>query len=485
MRTRCITPLIVGSLLAAPFAGCASGEAVARQASVEDSSVRVDRVLNGLRPRVEVIGAAAVRWPLTERMAAYKVPGVSIAIIDSGRLVWAGGFGVKEAGRPEPVTATTIFQAASLSKPVAVSAMLRLVERGALSLDTNVNRYLTSWKLPENRFTEQAPVTLRHLARHTGATSVSGFPGYKDGQPLPRVPEILDGKSPANTQPVRVDTVPGLRFRYSGGGSTILQQLLVDVTETPFPALVHNVVFNTLGMRHSAYEQPLSESRATDAARGHDRAGTVIPGRWHVYPELAAAGLWSTPRDLATWSIAIAAARVGRSDSFLSRATVTEMFNTVQGRTPVERVGLGLFFADSGRGLTFYHGGENEGFLNYFVMFPEIGQGAVIMTNGANGAALLVEIAHAIGAEYDWPGYGQFAAPLKVPAVAVDSTLLAQHVGHYALDVAARTTLRIVREGTRLFLHGSWAILREELYPESPTTFISSATANGPIASRA
>jgi CubicO group peptidase (beta-lactamase class C family) len=191
-----------------------------RPQAAADIASRVARVVNGLRPRVEVVGAP-MRWSLAVRMAEYKAPAVSIAIVEGGRVVWAQGFGVKEAGGTSPVTATTLFQAGSNSKAVAVSAMLRLAQAGRLSLDANVNQYLTSWKLPENEFTAQAPVTLRRLATHTGGTTVSGFPGYQVGVPRPTVPELLDGKAPANTPAVRVDTVPGKGFRYSGGGTTI------------------------------------------------------------------------------------------------------------------------------------------------------------------------------------------------------------------------------------------------------------------------
>lgn len=216
---------------------------------------RIDRALNGLRPKVEAEGSP-VRWSLAERIAAYKIPAVSIAIIDGGKVVWARGFGVTEAGGHDPVTAETLFQAGSCSKPVAASAMLRLVDKGALSLDANVNESLKSWKLPENEFTKQEPVTLRRLATHTAGTTVSGFPGYAAGGPRPTVTELLDGKPPANNVPVRVDTLPGQKFRYSGGGYTIMQQILIDVTGTPFPALLQKEVLVPLGMTQSTYEQP-------------------------------------------------------------------------------------------------------------------------------------------------------------------------------------------------------------------------------------
>jgi CubicO group peptidase (beta-lactamase class C family) len=431
-----------------------------------DTAVRVERVLKGLRPRIEVEGAP-VRWTLAERMAVYKVPAVSIAIIDGGRVVWAQGFGVTEVGGRDPVTGTTLFQAGSISKPIAVSAMLRLVDRGTLSLDANVNRYLTSWKLPENELTSQEPVTLRRLATHTAGTTVSGFPGYAVGAPRPTVPELLDGKAPANTAPVRVDTLPGQAFRYSGGGITIMQQVLIDVSGMPFPALLQQQVLGPIGMVHSSFEQPLSAARAADAARGHEK-GVVVPGGWHVYPELAAAGLWTTPTDVAAWTVAMADALAGRSTAFLSRPTAAQVVaSTVPGRTAQERVGPGLFFNGRGDSLSFGHGGQDEGFVSDLKMYLEIGKGAVIMVNSGAGVGLIREIELAIEAEFGWPETGT----TRITTVAVDPLVLERLTGTYVLyNLAGRHFPRVLREGTRLFYE--FGAARNEMYPQSPATFI-------------
>jgi CubicO group peptidase (beta-lactamase class C family) len=377
-----------------PAAGPAPAEAAPATPDARIAAP-IEGVVKGQEPK------GPWRWSLEKRMAERSVSALSIAIIDGGRVVWAQGFGVKEVGGHDPVTATTLFQAASCSKPVAASAMLRLVDKGTLSLDTNVNRYLMSWKLPENEFTKKEPVTLRRLATHTGGTTVAGFRGYKVGMRRPTVPELLDGKAPANNEPVRVDTLPGQRFRYSGGGYTIMQQLLIDVTGTPFPTLLQQQVFGPLGMAHSTFEQPLPEARAADAARGHEK-NVVVPYGWHVYPELAAAGLWTTPTDLATWAIAMADALAGRSTKFLSQATASQIIASAR-----ENVGLGLFLSGTGDGLCFSHNGQNEGFLNEFKMFVNTGQGAAIMINtGEAGYGLIKEIQNAIAAEYGWPVAG-------------------------------------------------------------------------------
>ena len=468
-------PFRFGTRLALTIATLALGATSARteqapsdvRPQATDVAARVARVVNGLRPRVEVVGSPT-RWSLAERMAEYKAPAVSLAIVEGGRVVWAEGFGVTEAGGTIPVTASTLFQAGSNSKAVAVSAMLRLVQAGTLSLDVNVNHYLTSWKLPENEFTAQASVTLRTLAPHTGGTTVSGFPGYTVGEPRPTVPDLLDGKAPANTAAVRVDTVPGKAFRYSGGGTTIMQQLMVDVTHTPVPALLKAQVFDRLGMTRSTFEQPLPAALAADAARAHEKA-IVVPGGWHVYPELAAAGLWTTPTDLATWMLAMGDAMAGRSTVFLNKETATQVTGSaVPGRSPAERIGLGLFLTGTGDSFNITHGGQNQGFVSQFKLYPRTGKGAVIMVNiGEAGARLMREIELAIAEEFGWPDGGT----VKITTVPVDPDALKRLAGTYVLyNLAGRHFPKVVFEGSRLFYE--FGAARTELHAQSPTTFI-------------
>jgi CubicO group peptidase (beta-lactamase class C family) len=428
---------------------------------------RVERVVGGLLPSVEVVNRPPVRWTLGERMAHYSVPGVSVAVIEGGRIAWARGFGVKEAGTGDSVTPTTRFQAASISKPVAATAMLRLVERGTLDLDVDVNQYLKSWQVPQNRFTATEKVTLRRLVSHSAGLTVHGFPGYRTTAPMPTVVQILDGVKPANTAPVRVDTTPGAIERYSGGGTTVMQQLLVDVTGTPFPQLMQELVLGPAGMTNSTYEQPLPEARAGDAARAHDGKAVVVPGGWHVYPEMAAAGLWTTPTDLAKWALAIADARAGRSTSLLSQATVTQMLTPQKGE-----VGLGPFVGGSGRTFRFGHGGANNGFHSELVFYPELGVGAAVMTNGDGGPPLIREIMLALAAEYEWPD----RASKKVSVVAFDSANAAGLVGEYHLRVGRGIPATVTFESGRLMLRAP-QIPTTELLPESDSTFVMSTLA--------
>ena len=259
------------------------------------------------------------------------VPGASVAVVDGGAIVWARGYGVTERGKETAVTAKTLFQAASISKPVTATATLRLVEQGRLALDEDVNHYLRSWRVPDSALTAAEKVTLRRLLSHTAGFNVHGFLGYATGDRLPTVPQILDGAAPANTPPIRVMTVPGDKLEYSGGGILVEQLTLTDVTGKTFPALMKELVLDPVGMRDSTFELPLPPSVAARTSTAHDADGAPLPGRFLVFPELAAAGLWSTPSDLVSWAIAIDDARAGRSTAVLTRASAQAMLKPQKG----------------------------------------------------------------------------------------------------------------------------------------------------------
>jgi CubicO group peptidase (beta-lactamase class C family) len=238
------------------------------QTSPPDEAIR--RVQDGL-PRAVIIRGEPVP-KLAERMAELEVPGASVTVIHNGKIEWAHGFGVTRVGGP-PVTTSTLFEAGSISKPVAAMAALRLVESGKLGLDADVNQYLKRWKVPDSEFTRNRKVTLRQLLTHTAGLTVGGFEGYSAGAAVPNVIQILNGMGPANTPPVVVDFQPGSRYRYSGGGYTVLQLLLEDVTSMPFPKLLQQSVLSPIGMTSSTFEQPLPRQRLNVAATPYTRDG--------------------------------------------------------------------------------------------------------------------------------------------------------------------------------------------------------------------
>jgi CubicO group peptidase (beta-lactamase class C family) len=356
-------------------------------------------------------------------MKEVNVPGVSIAVIHDGKIEWARGFGVSSVGG-SPVTAETMFQAGSISKPLTAMAALRLVEQGKLSLDVDINTLLTSWKLPADPAAAGKPVTLRELLSHTGGTTVHGFPGYASNVPVPTLVQVLNGEKPANTPAIRSEAAPGARWNYSGGGYTITQQILIDVAMEPFPKLLHDSVLAPIGMTHSTYEQPLPREFQSFAATPYHGDGKPVEGGAHTYPEMAAAGLWTTPTDLARYAIEIEQSLEGKANHVLSVEMTRQMLTAGMGNW-----GLGLGIGGAASNPYFSHGGANEGFINLFVAYEKGGEGAAVMTNSDNGGIISDEIMHSISAEYGWPDYH----PTVRTTVSVDPKILAQYVGTFAL----------------------------------------------------
>lgn len=319
---------------------------------------------------------------LKQFMDAFKVPGLSVAVIDNYQIAWAKGFGVAESDGSTLVTAKTLFQAGSISKPVAAVGAMWLVEHGKLSLDEDVNQKLKTWKVPENNFTKDQKVTLRRLMSHSAGLTVHGFPGYAVNEPRPTLVEIFNGEKPANTAPIRVDFVPGTRMRYSGGGVTIEQQLMIDVTGEPFPEFMSKTVLSKIGMSDSTYEQPLPPARAALTATGTRVSGKSVEGRWHIYPEMAAAGLWTTPTDLAKFAIEIALSKQGKANHVLSQKSVQEMLTPqIKAEGGNGSVGLAFFLGMENSPDSFGHDGADEGFQAMLVMLADSGKGIAIMGN--------------------------------------------------------------------------------------------------------
>ncbi len=358
---------------------------------------RIERVEQGL-PSVTLADGKVLQLDLQGWMKLFGVPGLSVAVFDDFRVVWRKSYGLREVGRPEPVTLDTTFQAGSVSKPLTALAALRAVEAGRLTLDENVNDKLLSWRVPDNDFTREQKVTLRRLLSHSAGLSVHGFPGYAVGAPLPTLVQVLNGEKPANTAPVRVVMVPGTKFEYSGGGTTVVQQLLIDTLKKPFPQLMSETVFQPLGLVHSSYEQPQPAARAAYSAVGHHIDGTPVPGKWHLYPEMAAAGLWTTPGDLAEVAVEVAKSKHGNSNRLLSQKTTQEML-TVQ----MAPMGLG-FFVDP-KSDRFGHEGDDDGFKTALIAFSDSGKGAVLMANSDYGVWLVGPLLSSLAGEYGWKAF--------------------------------------------------------------------------------
>ena len=350
--------------------------------------------------------------PILDRMRELNVPGVSAALVEHGDVVAQAAYGTKTAGDDAPVEETTRFQACSISKPVTSLGMLRLVEQGRLDLDADVNDTLRAWRIPSNGAWSPR-VTLRHLASHSAGLTAHGFPGYRRRATLPTLPQVLSGVSPANTEGVRVDIVPGVQFRYSGGGTTVMQLLLEEVTGQPIADLLRELVLEPLGMMHSSYEQPLPEALHDQAATAHDPDGRPVPGGWHVYPEQCAAGLWTTPGDLCRFAIGIQRAVAGADGAVVSAATAETMLSPQTPPSPsaeriggLNAVGIGPFLRSvDGHTTYFGHSGGNEGFRCHLLAHRDEGYAACVMTNSDAGVPLVIDAFDAIATARGWSGY--------------------------------------------------------------------------------
>lgn len=465
---------LVSLLILVQFAG--SGVAA------DPTSARINRIETGLRPAIVLGEVSAEQLDLEDRMRFYKTPAVSIAVIDNGIVALARGWGVHEAGTTKNITTDTIFQAASISKPVAALVALRLIEQGQLELDEDVNRKLRSWKLPESKFTADKKVSLRLLLSHrAGLTDNAGMRNSPVNQPPPTLREILEtGKwTPA---PIRVGIEPGTRFIYSGGGYCLMEQLLEDVSGKSFPSLARELVLEPLHMTNSSYEQVSFPESASRIAIGHGMHGRKLTQNWNVYAATSAAGLWTTPSDLARFAIELQKSKTSGSSTILSRVLMTEMLST-QGSEddrdsktiaqteaipeqphPSWGLGVGLI----GRPPTrFFHSGINPGYQCEMQVYLEGGKGAVIMTNGDQGWRLIREILWSIAREYEWSGYDYHPEIKKTIPLSQDE--LERFVGQYRISYTRPTqrTLSITRDGDHLFAQISDNAYTVRVYPES------------------
>ncbi|HTU65405.1 MAG TPA: serine hydrolase [Steroidobacteraceae bacterium] len=438
--------LAIATMLAAPASWAAK--------EVPIGPAEVERSINPLLPGG---GHAAIPLTIDKLMSLNRVSGLSVAVIHDYRLAWVKSYGVVAPGASERVTPRTLFLAGSVSKSVTAVGMMALVQQGRLSLDEDVNVKLKSWKVPENEFTRDQKVTLRRIASHTAGLTVFGFGGYAVGEPVPTVTQVLDGTPPANSPPVRVDRVPGTAYNYSGGGTTVEQLVMMDATGQTFPAVMKLAVFDRLGMRDSTFAQPLPRALEPRAASGVEADGRMLAGRWHVFPEMGAAGLWTTPTDLARLAIDVARSVHGNGGRLLDQSSAREML-TAQPATNGE-CGLGFYVYPQSPGA-FVNNGADRGYQTMLRMNFETGEGAIIMANSENGFLVGTEYMEAIGNAYDWKvrptkRKGGRTLVLIAKAVDIDAALAAYEDLKQAPDAGDRPNEgSLAMLGDRLFEAG-------------------------------
>lgn len=422
----------------------------------QDNSIleeRISRIENGLQPTLQIQGENIPNYNIEERLKSLGIPGVSIAVINEGKIEWAKGYGLADVSENRPVTSETMFLAGSISKPVAAIRAHQLAEQGTLSLDSNVNNYLSSWKLPDNEFTTKEKVTTRRILNHTAGLTVWGFPGYDKGDTIPSPAEVLDGKG--NTDPVRVYKEPGESWMYSGGGYTIMQVMITDLEAKSYPDIMQEHVLNPLGMTSSTFANPLPQKYHSIAATGYRPNGDEVEGKWPIYPEMAAAGLWTTPSQLILSALEIQQIYQTKEDGILKAKTVDEMLTA-----GMNNHGLGPVVNEH----TFGHGGADEGFRADMVAWKEYPIAVVMMVNSDNGS-IMQEILLSIAKEYKLPG----VEPMTRTVGSVSIEKRKPMEGSYSFTDFGEANIAIKDNG--LEITGAFSQEPIMLLPENDTTY--------------
>ncbi|HNP20904.1 MAG TPA: serine hydrolase domain-containing protein [Panacibacter sp.] len=364
-------------------------------------------------------------WNIEKRMAEMKVHGLSIAVIHDYKVAWTKGYGFADTAAKTPVTDQTLFQAASISKSLNGVGILKLAQDKKLDLLADINNYLTTWKFPYDTASHGKKISTLNLLSHTGGLTVHGFGGYEPGDSIPTIPQILDGKKPANSPAVRSMYEPGLKSEYSGGGITISQLILQDITKQAYDTYMQENVLDPMGMTSSTYRQPVAKDKEKYLATGYRDNGEAIKGKYHIYPEQAAAGLWTNPADLAKYIIETQLSLQGKPGKVLN----TEM--TKLRLTPYidSNAALGVFIVTKGGEKYFSHGGSNEGFRSQYYGSFEGGNGVVVMVNSDDGG-ILEEVVASVAKVYGWKG---FYTPKTRKAIAVTDSMMKPYLGDYYL----------------------------------------------------
>ena len=414
---------------------------------------KIRRIEDGLQPNLQIQGDSIPEYNIEDRMRELGIPGVSIAMLVNSKIEWAKGYGMADSSENRKVTTETMFLAGSISKPVTAIRAHQLAEMGVISLDSNVNNYLTSWKLPDNEFTKIEKVTTRRILNHTAGLTVWGFPGYDKGDTIPSVIEVLDGKG--NTDSVRVYKEPGESWIYSGGGYTIMQLMITDLEQKPFPEIMQANVLDPLGMKSSTFENPLLQEYHILAATGYRANGDEVEGKWPIYPEMAAAGLWTTPSQLILYAKEIQIILQKQENGLLAKETVNEMLTPgMNGR------GLGPVVSE----YTFGHGGADEGFRAQLIAWKNTPHAVVVMVNSDNGS-IIQEIMLSIAREYGLPGIEPITRIVRQQSLEKRQ----RFVGKY--NIPGKGDARIIIKKNGLELSSDLLDVPIFLLPETDSTF--------------
>ncbi|GGB00315.1 serine hydrolase domain-containing protein [Puia dinghuensis] len=404
-------------------------------------------------------------YTLKERMAHYHVHGLSIAVVHHYKIEWARGYGWADSAEKRPVTPQTLFQAASISKSLNGVGLVKLAQEKKIDLYADINTYLTTWKFPYDSLSKGEKISVANLLSHTAGLTIHGFPGYERGVTLPTVAQILDGAPPANTHAVRSMYAPGIRSQYSGGGITISQLVIADVTQEPYDRWMYEQVLKPMGMTGSFYTQPAPADKAVFLATAYYADGSAVSGKYHTYPEEAAAGLWTNPTDLCKYIIETQLSYEGKSAKVLNQ-TFTRLRLTPYVDS---NAALGVFINKVGGTRIFTHNGANEGFRSLYIGKLDGGEGMAVMVNSDNGA-IMNEVLAGVATVYGWK---DLYHPEVKTIVTLTAEQLAACAGKYKLRGDEPLVLQVGVEGDHLLVKRLWEGQEMVMYPSSDSTIFS------------
>lgn len=412
---------------------------ISLSAGAQTTDPHIPAVENGLMGPFQIVGENP--WTIQERMAFWHVKALSIAVIQDYKIAWAKAYGWADDSLKIPATTQTLFQAASISKSLNAVGVMKLVQEKKIDLYADINTYLTTWKFPYDSLSRGKKISTANLLSHTAGLRVHGFPGYARGTQIPSLVSILNGDSTTNTDTIKSMYEPGLKSEYSGGGIEISQMIVMDVTHQPYDQYMYDQVLKPMGMISSTYQQPPLNKNPTLLATAYKEDGTQIIGKYHVYPEQAAAGLWTNPTDLSKYIIETQLALIGKSHKVLDQPT------TVLRLTPYidQSAALGVFIVNADSTKYFNHSGANEGFRCVYFGSMEGGNGIVVMVNSDNND-ILNEVVRSVAKEYKMKGLFH---PRPKQKVQIPDSVLQTYAGNY--ELGPKFILTISVEGGKVY----------------------------------
>lgn len=430
---------------------------------------RIIAVENNLTESRELIFEDSIiqKYNIVDRMKFYKVPSVSVALINEGKIEWVKSYGYADVEGKRKADAYTLYQVASITKSVNSLGIMRLAQDGKLSLSADIRNYLKTWQFPDNEFSKGKTITLMNLLSHTAGLSVHGFIGYSTIDTIPTINQILNGERPSNNEAVKPIYPPGEHFEYSGGGSTVIRKILDDNISTNYDSLMQALVLKPLKMTNSTFSQPLS-AYYKNSAYGYDENMQLLKGNYYIYPEQTAGGLWSTASDIAKFILCIQNELKGDHPLLIDKHLAEEMLTPV-----LNNYALGFGIVEKGGEKYFWHEGESYGFNSVYYGSFTTGKGVVILTNAYpdNGKPFISELLHSAAMVYEWK---DFYNPVKKKLVHIPDSLLDRYVGEY-YSATPQIKISIIRKGNDLELT---ARRPEKMYAINNNTFFVASSPN-------